>query len=208
MTARTIDPKRPVVAFDADGVLLDLKTGYRALASGVLGRPLAERTKSYCFQERFGLTKEEAAQVRAQLYTAEGMSRFSALPGAVETVAALRCAGVQVAIVTGIPPFLEEARHRNFAALGIEVDAIFCTGGAFDSKRHVLEAVNALSYVDDHLDHVEHARAAGVPVLGWIDQDYGCHYDRPKDFLHCYGPNLAEIGHELIARVQALLGSN
>lgn len=208
MTASTIDPKRPVVAFDADGVLLDLKTGYRALASEVLGRPLVECTKSYCFQERFGLTKDEAAQVRARLYSAEGMSALPALPGAVETVAALRREGFQVAIVTGIPPFLEEARRRNFMTLGMEIDAIFCTGGAFDSKRHILEDVNALSYVDDHLDHVEHAHAAGIPVLGWIDQDYGCHYDRPKNFLHCLGPSLVEIGPELIARVQALLGSN
>jgi phosphoglycolate phosphatase-like HAD superfamily hydrolase len=208
MIARTIDPKRPVVAFDADGVLLDLKTGYRALAAEVLGRPLAECAKSYCFKERFGLTEDEAAQVRTRLYTAEGMSALPALPGAVATVAALRREGFQVAVVTGIPPFLEEARHRNFATLGIEVDAIFCTGSAFDSKRHILEAVNALSYVDDHLDHVEHARAAGVLVLGWIDQDYGCHYDRPKDFLHCYGPSLAEIGHELIAKVRSLLNTN
>lgn len=204
MTIKNLDPARPVVAFDADGVLLDLKTSYLSLATRILGRPLAERTKSYCFQERFGLTREEAEQVRAQLYTFAGMSALPPLPGAVETVRSLKRAGFQVAVVTGIPPALEAARRANFAAAGIEVDAIFCTGSAFDSKRHILEAVRALSYVDDHLDHVEHARAAGVPVLGWIDQDYGCHYARPKDFLHCFGPSLAQIGHELIARVRAL----
>lgn len=207
MTTKDLDLTRPVVAFDADGVLLDLKTGYRTLATRVLGRPLAEHTKSYCFHERFGLSKEEAARVRELLYSGEGMGALPALPGAVETVTALRRAGFQIAVVTGIPPYLEDVRRRNLDAVGIEVDAIFCTGGAFDSKRHILEATRALSYVDDHLDHVEHARDAGVPVLGWIDQDYGCHYGRAKDFLHCSGTSLAEIGDELVARVRALLSN-
>ncbi|MBF9072182.1 HAD family hydrolase [Streptacidiphilus sp. NEAU-YB345] len=97
-----------------------------------------------------------------QLYAEHGVKGVTPLPGAIESLAAVRAAGGRTLVVTG--KHTPNAR-LNLDALGIEVDALH--GDVFASaKAGALRAEGASVYVGDHLGDIEGARQAEAVAVG------------------------------------------
>lgn len=157
-----------MLAFDVDGVVLDLETRILDVAEDVLGtRPLRLNGR-YRFDERFGLTGDDIARIWERFNARQLWADLPPFPGAVEAIREIRGLGIPVAFVTGIPATAHAQRARNLERLGINDYVLECTGSPVTNKRPVLERLGARAFVDDRLGHLRDA-AAVVEHLAWID---------------------------------------
>ncbi|AYN34657.1 MULTISPECIES: HAD family hydrolase [Streptomyces] len=160
----------PTVGFDLDMTLVDTRPGihatYRALAeeTGIridadlavsrLGPPL-EQELAHWFPEA---AIEETAVRYRELYRQMAIEPSRALPGARESLAAVREQGGRTLVVTAKSQPLA-ALHLSY--LDLEPDAL--VGGLWaEAKALALREHGAGVYVGDHLADVRGARAAGA----------------------------------------------
>ncbi|MEY9847527.1 HAD family hydrolase [Streptacidiphilus sp. MAP5-3] len=162
------------VGFDLDMTLLDTRPGI-ARAWEMLAEETGTRIDSAVVVSRLGPPVEiemahwfPADEIKAradryrQLYAEHGVKGVTPLPGAIESLAAVRAAGGRTLVVTG--KHTPNAR-LNLDALGIEVDALH--GDVFASaKAGALRAEGASVYVGDHLGDIEGARQAEAVAVG------------------------------------------
>ncbi|APU17677.1 MULTISPECIES: HAD family hydrolase [Actinoalloteichus] len=164
----------PVIGFDLDMTLIDPRLGIRRImrflsqATGIhvdgarlaenLGPPLEDALHAH------GLSAQQVRTVvdryRAD-YLEHVVPETVAMPGAAESLAAVRELGGRVVVVTG--------KHRpsaalHLAAFGWEVDHL--AGGVFGvGKAAVLTEHGVGLYVGDHVADVLGARAAGARAV-------------------------------------------
>jgi phosphoglycolate phosphatase len=162
------------VGFDLDMTLVDSRPGIAAtyrrlsaltgieidveLAVSRLGPPLAWEIGHWYPPEQ---VPAAVARFRA-LYPDHAVAPSSALPGAVEALAAVRAAGGRVIVVTSKKTELAELHVRHLA---LPVDEVHGLAWA-DGKATVLREVGAAAYVGDHVADMAAARAAGVFGVG------------------------------------------
>jgi phosphoglycolate phosphatase len=168
------------VGFDLDMTLLDTRPGI-ARAWEMLAEETGSAIDSALVVSRLGPPVEiemahwfpaDEIQARAdryrQLYAEHGVKGVTPLPGAIESLAAVRAAGGRTLVVTG--KHTPNAR-LNLDALGIEVDALH--GDVFASaKAGALRAEGASVYVGDHLGDIEGARQAEAVAVGVTSGPY------------------------------------
>ncbi|WP_079155855.1 HAD family hydrolase [Streptomyces ambofaciens] len=160
----------PTVGFDLDMTLIDSRPGIRAcylaltertgtyvdadLAVTRLGPPLEEELAHWFPAEEIAAT----AELYRAMYPTYAVAATPALPGARESVEAVRAAGGRALVVTAK---YEPNAKLHLAHLGIEPDAVVGDLWA-EQKAVALREHGADVYVGDHLGDVRGARAAGA----------------------------------------------
>ncbi|WP_035846461.1 HAD family hydrolase [Kitasatospora azatica] len=169
------------IGFDLDMTLLDTRPGIRAthlalseetgtyidadLVVTRLGPPLTQELANW-----FPADQVEAAADRYRvLYRDHAFEPTVPLPGALDSVAAVRAAGGRVAVITG--KYGPNARlHLEHA--GIAYDALVGDLWA-ETKGVALRELGAAVYVGDHLGDIVGALAAGAVAVGVTTGPYG-----------------------------------
>ncbi|MEV4761152.1 HAD hydrolase-like protein [Micromonospora chokoriensis] len=162
------------VGFDLDMTLVDSRPGiaaaYRALTAktGVpidaelavsrLGPPLRTEIAHWFPPEQV----ESAVLVYRELYPAYAITPTLLLPGARESINAIRARGGRVLVVTSK---IGRLARLHLDHLGLEVDEL--AGDLFaEQKATALREHGATHYVGDHVADMVAAAAAGVPGIG------------------------------------------
>lgn len=158
-------PSRRIL-LDADGVLLNWFGGFADYASRTLGVALDVSTlRSYSVSSWLG---ENGPRARELIETfnasaTHGFDRLQALPGAVETIAALKAAGYELHVITSCTDDPEVAllREQNLRDLfGDAFETITCLPMNAD-KEAVLSGHPPSIWIDDHWPNLDAGRAAG-----------------------------------------------
>ncbi|MGW2623421.1 HAD family hydrolase [Micromonospora taraxaci] len=162
------------VGFDLDMTLVDSRPGiaaaYRALTAktGVpidaelavsrLGPPLRTEIAHWFPPEQV----ESAVLVYRELYPAYAITPTLLLPGARESIDAIRARGGRVLVVTSK---IGRLARLHLDHLGLAVDEL--AGDLFaEQKATALREHGATHYVGDHVADMVAAAAAGVPGIG------------------------------------------
>lgn len=186
---------RPVLALDADGVLVDLHLGYATAWQRAFGVYPSERDpQAYWPMDRWHvdrLDEPQRAHLRAQ-FDEPFWSGLPAIEGAVEASHRLHDAGFALVCVTALDPVFESARLRNLRALGFPIERVVATGhsdGARSPKADAIEALRPVAFVDDYIAYLRglppHVHAAlvlrapnGSPNIGpELDLAHSVHPD-------------------------------
>ncbi len=148
---------RPILALDADGVLVDLHLGYAMAWQRAFGVYPAERDpQAYWPMDRWQVERldgERRLHLRAQFDEAF----WTALPpiaGAVQACHRLHDAGFDLVCVTALDAEFEPARLQNLRALGFPIERVIATGhseGARSPKANAIEALRPQAFVDDYI---------------------------------------------------------
>jgi len=150
----------PIIALDADGVLLDYHKAYRQAwlrAFGVL--PALKDPDAYWPIDRWDvelLEGERLAQFRA-VFDGEFWSTIPAIDGAIEACHNLNNAGFRLICVTAMDEKFSLARHQNLLNLGFPIDSVIATphigNNGFSPKAEVLNQLKPIAFIDDYLPY-------------------------------------------------------
>ena len=164
--ADTVDAmSRPILALDADGVLVDLHIGYaRAWQRGFGTYPGERDPMAYWPADRWDvdpLDAEQRLQLRAQ-FNEELWQTLPAIDGALEACHRLHDAGHELVCVTALDSRFQAARLRNLKALGFPIRRVLATGhveGERSPKADAIEKLRPVAFVDDYIAYLR-----GVPA--------------------------------------------
>ena len=156
---------RPLIALDADGVLLDFHLGYASAWQRAFGVAPAERDPhAYWPMDRWEVERLDAAR-RVQLRAAFDEHFWTTVPaidGAVHACHRLRDAGFDLVCVSALELEFEAARLRNLRDLGFPIERVIATGNAEGDrspKADTIEALQPVAFVDDYIPYLR-----GVPA--------------------------------------------
>ena len=155
---------RPLIALDADGVLLDFHLGYAGAWQRAFGAAPAERDPlAYWPIDRWlvkRLDEDRRAHFRSH-FDAEFWSSVPAIEGALGACHRLHDAGFDLVCVSALDAEHETARLRNLRDHGFPIERVFATGNADGERSPKADAIAALApdaFVDDYLPYFR-----GVP---------------------------------------------
>jgi phosphoglycolate phosphatase-like HAD superfamily hydrolase len=156
--------KKPILALDADGVLLDYNRAYAQAWERAFGAHPRERDpQAYWAMDRWEvecLTGERLERFRA-CFDAPFWSSVPAIEHAVQACVALHEAGHELVCVSALGVHFEQARLRNLRDLGFPIERVIATGNAVGDrspKADALSELAPLAFVDDYLPYLR-----GVP---------------------------------------------
>jgi phosphoglycolate phosphatase-like HAD superfamily hydrolase len=155
---------RPLIALDADGVLLDFHLAYASAWQRAFGTFPRERDpQAYWPIDRWDVERLDAAG-RArfrQEFDAHFWATCPALPGAVQACHRLVDAGFDLVCVSALDHEHGPARLRNLRDLDFPIERVIATGnaeGERSPKADAIEALRPIAFVDDYLPYLR-----GVP---------------------------------------------
>jgi phosphoglycolate phosphatase-like HAD superfamily hydrolase len=151
---------RPLIALDADGVLLDFHLAYASAWQRAFGAYPRERDpQAYWPIDRWDVERLDA--VRRALFREQFDATFwatcPALPGAVEACHRLVAAGFELVCVSALEHVHGPARLRNLRALEFPIERVIATGNASGErspKADAIEELLPLAFVDDYLPYL------------------------------------------------------
>ncbi|MFG3528786.1 HAD family hydrolase [Streptomyces sp. NPDC047917] len=164
-------PSHPLtVGFDLDMTLIDsrpgIKAAYQALSAETgtpidadlvvsrLGPPVEEELRNWFPADAVAATADRYREI----YPTHAITPSPALPGARESMAAIRKRGGRAIVVTAK---YHPNAELHLTHLGIDPDAVI--GGLWaEAKGHALREHGAHIYVGDHTGDVRGARTAGA----------------------------------------------
>ena len=156
---------RPLIALDADGVLLDFHWAYASAWQRAFGSFPQERDPlAYWPMDRWDVERLDEArreQLRAH-FDEQLWSTMPALPGALDACQRLHDAGFELICVSALDEQHGGARLRNLRQLGFPIHRVVATGNAAGSrspKADAIEALAPLAFVDDYLPYLR-----GIPA--------------------------------------------
>jgi phosphoglycolate phosphatase-like HAD superfamily hydrolase len=148
---------RPVIALDADGVLLDYNVAYAKVWHKVFGKHPDERDpEAYWAADRWAVERLEGElleRLRAG-FDNDFWSSVPAMEQALEACFALNDAGYHLVCVSALPPRFERARLHNLRALGFPIEKVVATGDDASGESPKAAAISVLrpvAMVDDYL---------------------------------------------------------
>lgn len=164
---------QPVLALDADGVLLDYHAGYRLAWKEAFGEWLSEEDPSaYWAPDRWGarrLTDQAELDHLRSCFDAQFWSSLPAMEGALKACQDLDAAGYRLVCVTALSPNFTRERLGNLKALGFPIEEVVATGEHWEimagsesplsPKARSLREINPVAFVDDHAPFLR-----GVPT--------------------------------------------
>ncbi len=157
---------RPILAIDADGVLVDLHAGYARAWRQAFGVTPAERDPlAYWPMDRWAVDPLDAEQrllLCAQFERPEMWETLPAIKGAVDACLRLHDAGYELVCVTALQSRFQAARLRNLKALGFPIRRVVATGhveGERSPKADAIQALRPVAFVDDYIPYMR-----GVPT--------------------------------------------
>lgn len=155
---------RPIIALDADGVLLDYNLAYAGAWERAFGtRPRERDPQAYWAIDRWEvdrLSGERLDQFRAA-FDEQFWSSLPAIAGALRACQTLHEAGYELVCVSALGTHYEDARLQNLRALEFPIARVIATGSVArdrSPKADALAALNPIAFVDDYLPYL-----AGVP---------------------------------------------
>ena len=155
---------RPLIALDADGVLLDFHLGYASAWQRAFGVAPAERDPlAYWPMDRWEVDRLDPAR-RLQFRAAFDEHFWTTVPaiaGAVDACHRLRDAGFDLVCVSALELEFEAARLRNLRDLGFPIERVIATGNAAGErspKADTIAALQPIAFVDDYVPYMR-----GVP---------------------------------------------
>ncbi|MBS0433634.1 MAG: HAD family hydrolase [Proteobacteria bacterium] len=157
---------RPVIALDADGVLLDFHLAYARAWERVFGVFPAERDpQAYWPMDRWDVPR--LGLIGKMRFKAAFDEQFwasvPAMPDALDACHRLREAGYELICVSALDERFEAARLRNLRELGFPIERVIATGHhdlAHSPKADAVEAIGAEVFVDDYLPYFRGVAAA------------------------------------------------
>lgn len=198
--------KYTCILFDLDGTLTYSHPGIYACFRYALEkmgapeptdtqlRPCVGPSLMYSFQNFFGYSKEDAAKATAlyrERYAVKGIWENSPIPGAVETLQALKSAGYRLAMATSKPQLFAEQIAEKFGfstyfdvEVGSGMDEVTLPTKADvigECMRRLHAAADECLMVGDRKHDVEGAREHGVDCamlkLGYAENE--------REFVDC-----------------------
>lgn len=156
---------RPILALDADGVLLDFHLGYAAAWERAFGeRPRERDPQAYWPMDRWNVDRLDRAGLD-RFKVEFGEHFWESLPpiaGAIDACHRLHDAGYALICVSALELRYEAARLRNLRELGFPIERVIATGnttGERSPKADAIEALRPAAFVDDYLPYLR-----GVPA--------------------------------------------
>ena len=151
---------RPLIALDADGVLLDFSRGYAVAWQRAFGAHPRERDPlAYWPMDRWEVERlepERRAHFRAH-FDEQFWSSVPAEAGALDACHRLVEAGFELVCVSALPGEFEAARLRNLRDLGFPIERVFATGnatGEHSPKADAIRTLRPVAFVDDYLPYL------------------------------------------------------
>ncbi len=151
---------RPLIALDADGVLLDFHLGYASAWQRAFGAHPRERDPlAYWPIDRWEVDRlDEPGRVTFRAAFDEHFwATVPAIDGAVDACHRLRGAGFDLICVSALDLEFEAARLRNLRELGFPIERVIATGNAAGErspKADVIASLNPIAFVDDYLPYL------------------------------------------------------
>lgn len=186
----------PLIALDADGVLLNYHEAYQKAWLKAFGEDLpVVNSEAYYAMDRFGARRLEAKE-REHLRGAmddQFWSSMNPLPGALEATRVLKDKGYRLAVVSAVSVRYLEARAYNFARWGFPLEAVYATGSEVvagaSPKAAVIQQLRPVAFVDDYAPYftgihpetgiqrilIDRTPVGGPnrgAVLSWVDASY------------------------------------
>lgn len=204
---------RPIIALDADGVLLNYNIAYGAIYMEHFGATLeVVDTTAYHATNYWGVRNPERGHPFWDIFAAKGWRNMQAMAGAREACELLHEAGYKLVCVTSMPSDKQADRLANLQELGFPIEEVVATGSRFgfagNPKKEAIEALKPLYFVDDELRKLKDLPASVRCVL--VDPQ---HPDSPNTgqedgHLHMRVASLLEFAHQLLAIPTASEASN
>ena len=151
---------RPLIALDADGVLLDFHLAYAEAWRRAFGaRPQERDAQAYWPIDRWQVERLQGSRLshfRAH-FDEDFWSSVPAIEGAVRACQRLADAGFELVCVSALEAHFEAARLSNLQALGFPIERVIATGNAAGERSPKAQAVAALrpvAFVDDYLPYL------------------------------------------------------
>lgn len=151
---------KPIVALDADGVLLDYNLAYAAAWERAFGvYPAPRDPDAYWAIDRWQvqrLSGEALDRLRAA-FDESFWSSVPAIEGAVSACEILHGAGFELVCVSALHGRYADARLRNLRALGFPIERVIATGngvGERSPKARALDELRPVAFVDDYLPYL------------------------------------------------------
>lgn len=155
---------KPIIALDADGVLVDYHEGYADAWTRTFGeRPALRDAAAYWPTDRWKvrhLEGEELATFRKG-FDAKFWESLPAVAGAVQACDDLAGAGYELVCVTAMESDYESARLRNLRDHGFPISRVIATRSestGISPKAAALRALEPVAFVDDYLPYMQ-----GIP---------------------------------------------
>ncbi|MDP3820233.1 MAG: HAD family hydrolase [Burkholderiales bacterium] len=155
---------KPLIALDADGVLLDFHLAYAGAWQRAFGKAPAERDPlAYWPMDRWKverLDEKKRVQFRAS-FDEHFWATVPAIDGALEACHRLHDAGFELVCVSALELEFEAARLRNLKQLGFPIERVIATGNEAVERSPKADAITELrpvAFVDDYLPYMR-----GVP---------------------------------------------
>ena len=148
---------KPIIALDADGVLLDFNLAYAGAWARAFGtRPRERDPLAYWAIDRWEVERlqGERLDLLRHCFDESFWSSVPAIDGAVAACHALHDAGYELVCVSAVHACYTDARLRNLRELGFPIERVVATGataGDRSPKADALAALRPHAFVDDYL---------------------------------------------------------
>ncbi len=155
---------RPIIALDADGVLLDFHLGWAGAWQRAFGeRPGLRDPRAYWPRARWEVERLDGER-RAHFLRHFDETFWSSVPpldGALAATNRLHDAGFDLVCVSALDAAYGDARQRNLRALGFPIERVLATGNAPGERSPKADAIDGLrpvAFVDDYLPNLRGVR--------------------------------------------------
>lgn len=156
---------KPIIALDADGVLLDYHAAYRRAWDKAFGAlPELRDPKAYWPMDRWDVHRLEGDElVRFRTcFDQDYWSSIPAIPGAVSACEDLCEAGYELVCVSALASHFQAARLQNLRDCGFPIERVIATANMATGRSPKAEALRELrpvAFVDDFLPYL-----LGIPT--------------------------------------------
>lgn len=161
----SIKSAKPIIALDADGVLLDYHAAYRQAWGQAFGAlPELRDPLAYWPMARWvvrHLEGDELARFRT-CFNQDYWASIPAIPGAVRACEDLCDAGYELVCVSALEHHFEAARLRNLRDCGFPIARVIATANTTKGgspKAAALRELRPVAFVDDFLPYLR-----GIPA--------------------------------------------
>ena len=151
---------KPLIALDADGVLLDFHLGYADAWRRAFGTVPRERDPlAYWPMDRWHVDRlDDAGRTHFRRFFDDTFwTTVPAIRGALDACHRLHDAGFELVCVSALEAVYESARLRNLRDLGFPIERVIATGNAPGERSPKADAIAELApeaFVDDYLPYL------------------------------------------------------